>query len=116
MSKVRYTENSFVNAKLMATERREQIELQQSWLGSFDKEFWKGVVLRINARLEALQLERDTQMDKMNDSALRSNLACDKELRFFLSLPERSRQSLETMKQGYQEIVEFMNANRDKTD
>lgn len=112
--KVRYTENSFANARVEATDRREKIENTETWLAGFDKSFWKGVTERIQARLATLQMERDTQLDKMTESALRANVACDRELRELLLLPLRAQHDLAEMKLGYQEILEFMNANRDK--
>lgn len=114
--KLRYTEASFANARKEAQDRREKIEQMEAWLSSFDKNFWQGVVVRVNGRLESLQLERDSQLNTMSEAALRANLACDKELRYFLTLPNRAAEGLETMKKGYQEIMEFVNANRDKAE
>ena len=87
--RIKFTEKSLDAARDHADKVKERIGELNIFLSRFDAEFWKSVVTDLDARIENLVIDRDSNFKAMTEAQLKANVAEERAYRTIKTLPER---------------------------
>lgn len=113
--KVRYTPEAIQKMRMRAGLQAERIKEVETFLSGFDRGFWKGLVERIQERMNDLQTKRESALETMTDFERVANIAAERELRSLLTLPDRASSTLAHLKKEHEDTMGALNARRDAT-
>lgn len=91
--------SAIVAANLEARVRRQnaQISTLRGLVDSYDGEFWKQVVPRLETRLKSVEREREAGYLKMSEVELKVSIAREIEIKELMELPKTARALLAQM-------------------